>query len=90
VLRRAWTDPGQVDAVLAALAAGTSIIPRQTTEMNPAMPAGRPLGESLLRGGKQALLDFCVTAPPQLRQLINLSPSQAVIAPARCRAYLAR
>lgn len=78
MLRQAWTNPKDLDAILADLAAGTSIIPLQTTEMNPAMPARRPLGESLLRGGKQALLDFCATAPPRLRPLISLSPSQAV------------
>lgn len=66
-----------VDAILADLAAGTSVIPRQTTDMNPAMPVGSPLGESLLRGGKQALLDFCAEAPPWLRRLVSMSPSQA-------------
>jgi peroxiredoxin len=77
VLRQAWTCPTDVDAVLADLAAGASTMPRQTTEMDPAMPTSRPLDESLLRGGKQALLDFCTTAPPGLRQRLRQLPSQA-------------
>ena len=76
VLRQAWTNPADVEAVLAGLAAGTRILPRQTTQMAPL--AGRPLGESLLRGGKQALVDFYTTAPPPLRQQIRQSPSAAV------------
>jgi Iodothyronine deiodinase len=39
VLRQAWTNPEDVEAVLAGLAAGTRILPRQTTQMAP-WPAG--------------------------------------------------
>ena len=76
VLRQAWTSPEEVDAVLADLAAGTSVAPRQATEMAPL--TGRPLGDSLLRGGTQALLDFYTSAPSPLQQHIRESGSEAV------------
>jgi hypothetical protein len=78
VLRQAWTSPTDVDAVLADLAAGTSTMPGRQPRWAQQCPAGRPLDESLLRGGKQALLDFCTTAPPGLRQRLRQLPSQAV------------
>lgn len=76
VLRQAWTRPEDVDAVLADLAAGTSVVPRQTTEMAPL--TGRPLSDSLLRGGRKALLDFYTSAPSPLQQHIRESASAAV------------
>lgn len=76
VLRQAWPHPHQVEAVLANLAAGEMVEPRETIEM--ASPSGRPMGEGLLLGGKRALLDFYRTAPPPVQQRLRESPSQAV------------
>jgi hypothetical protein len=76
VLRQAWANPADVDAVLADLAAGSSVVSRQTTGMAPV--TGGPRGESLLRGGTQALLDFYTTAPAPLRRQLRQSPSQVV------------
>jgi hypothetical protein len=76
VLRQAWTHPDEVEAVLAQLALGTPVPPRETTEMAP--PTGGPIGQGLLRGGKQALLDFYVTAPAPIQELLRQSPSPDV------------
>lgn len=76
LLRQAWTHPDEVHAVLDDLAAGREVAPRETTAMAP--PSGRPMGEGLLRGGKQALLDFYRTAPPPIQQRMRESPSEAV------------
>lgn len=75
-LRQAWTHPEEVEAVLDDLAAARSVVPRETTEM--AAPSSGPIGEGLLRGGKQALFDFYRTAPPPVQQLLRASPSEAV------------
>lgn len=76
LLRQAWTHPEAVDGVLHELAASKTVTPRETTEMAP--PSSRPLGEGLLRGGKQALFDFYRTAPPPVQQRLRESPSEAV------------
>ena len=76
VLRQAWAHPDQVEAVLANLASGQMVEPRETIDM--ASPSGRPMGEGLLRGGKRALFDFYRTAPPPVQQRLRQSPSQAV------------
>lgn len=76
VLRQAWTDPPDVDAVLTSIAVGTAVTPRETTDMAP--PTGKPMGEGLLRGGTRALLDFYTTAPPPVQERLRQSPSEAV------------
>lgn len=81
-LRQAWTHPDEVESVLAALASGSAPTPHQTTGMAP--PAGAPMGQGLLRGGKQALIDFYETAPPPVKERLRQSPSpevQEVLAP---------
>jgi hypothetical protein len=81
VLRQAWTHPDAVEAVLAELAAGASVTPRESTDMAP--PPGGPMGHGLLRGGKRALVDFYETAPPPVKDMLRQSPSpevQAVLA----------
>lgn len=76
LLRQLWTHPGEVEAVLDDLAAVRTVAPRETTAMAP--PSGRPMGEGLLRGGRQALLDFYRTAPPPIQERLRASPSEAV------------
>jgi hypothetical protein len=76
VLRQAWAHPDDVESVLAALASGAAMTPRQTTNMAPS--TGAPIGLGLLRGGKQALLDFYQTAPPPVKDRLRQSPSSEV------------
>jgi len=76
VLRQAWTHPDEVESVLVALASGAAFTPRQTTNMAPT--SGAPMGHRLLRGGKQALLDFYDTAPPPVKDRLRQSPSSEV------------
>ena len=76
VLRQAWVHPADVVAVLDELAAGHPIERRQTVNMAP--HSARPFGEGLLRGGKQALLDFYRTAPPPVQQRLRDSPNADV------------
>jgi hypothetical protein len=43
------------------------------------LPARAPMGARLLqRGGTGALLDFCYTAPPPLRERLRKSTSSSV------------
>ena len=76
VLRRAWNDPAHVEDVLARLRAGED--PRvESVEMAP--PADHAgFGHGLLRGGRQALLDFYRSAPPPVREQLKASTSPAV------------
>jgi hypothetical protein len=76
VLRQAWTHPDEVELVLAALASGAAFTARQTTDMAPAV--GAPMGHGLLRGGKQALIDFYETAPPPVQDRLRQSTSSEV------------
>ena len=76
VLRQAWTHPDDVETVLAQLAKGSAVSPRESIEMAP--PTGAPMGQGLLRGGKKALTDFYETAPPPVKERLRQSPSSAV------------
>jgi Iodothyronine deiodinase len=76
VLRQAWTHPDDVEAILAELATGSVVSPRESTEMAP--PTGGPMGQGLLRGGKQAVIDFYQTAPPPVKDRLRQSPSAEV------------
>ena len=76
VLRQAWTHPDDVDSVLSELASGSAVTPRETTDMAP--PTGAPMGVGLLRGGKQAVIDFYETAPPPVQERLRQSSSPEV------------
>ena len=76
VLRQAWTHPDDVESVLADFASGSAVTPRESTDMAP--PTGAPMGQGLLRGGKQALIDFYETAPPPVQDRLRQSPSSEV------------
>jgi peroxiredoxin len=80
VLRRAWNDPTEVEAVLVELRDGRRPEPRESMAMG--RPARRrPAGLELLeRGGRRALLDFYRSAPPPLQEMLRRSPSTAVAA----------
>jgi len=76
VLRRAWNDPAQVGRALDDLRGG-QVVPFESIDMSP--PPNRDgFGHGLLRGGRQALIDFYSSAPPAIRQLLETSHSAAV------------
>ena len=77
VLRRAWNDPDQVDAVLLALTRGDSSDPVESIEMTRTMGRGG-FGHGLLRGGTRALLDFYNSAPPPVQERLKMSESEDV------------
>lgn len=76
VLRRAWNDPGQVAAELDAIRVGVQVRIESIEMAPPASPSG--FGQGLLRGGRQALLDFYTSAPPPLRERLENSTSAQV------------
>lgn len=76
VLRRAWNDPTQVAEVLTALRAGDRVR-AESIDMAPPLSA-EGFGHGLLRGGRQALLDFYESAPPPVRERLETSTSAAV------------
>lgn len=76
VLRRAWNRPDDVEAMLASLSSGDSVVPRASLEMSP--PTTRPFGEGLLRGGEQAVRDFYLSAPRSVQERFETSPSRQV------------
>jgi peroxiredoxin len=77
VLRRAWNDPQQVDAILSAFEHGEQPEALESSDMT--ATAGRGgFGHGLLRGGKQALLDFYDSAPPPVKERLRSSESQDV------------
>ncbi len=77
VLRRAWNDPEQVDAVLSAIARGDSPDGFESVGMTPTVGRGG-FGHGLLRGGTRALLDFYNSAPPPVRERLKTSESEDV------------
>lgn len=76
VLRRAWNDPIQVGSALDALLAREHVRVESIDMAPPASSGG--FGDGLLRGGRQALLDFYQSSPPPVRQLLEASTSPAV------------
>jgi len=76
VLRRAWNDPTQVGSALEDLRL-RSARPCESIEMSPPASGGG-FGHGLLRGGRQALIDFYRSAPPPVRQLLEASESAEV------------
>ena len=76
VLRRAWNDPAQVAAELNVLRVGGHVSVESTEMAPPASAAG--FGHGLLRGGRQALIDFYQSAPPPVRQRLETSTSPDV------------
>lgn len=77
VLRRAWNDPEQVDAVLSAFERNEA--PGAFDSVDMARVTGRGgFGHGLLRGGTQALLDFYRSAPPPVRERLETSESEDV------------
>jgi hypothetical protein len=76
VLRRAWNDPGHVAAALDAMRVGDHVRVESIEMAPPTSSAG--FGHGLLRGGRQALLDFYTSAPPQVRERLETSTSAQV------------
>jgi peroxiredoxin len=76
VLRRVWNDPGHLDVTLQALRAGERVRAESTDMSPPATRAG--FGHGLLRGGRQAVLDFYQSAPTAVRAQLETSTSLAV------------
>jgi len=77
VLRRAWNDPGQLGAVLSAMAAGELSDPFESVDMTSVVGRGG-FGHGLLRGGASALFDFYNSAPPPVRERLKTSESEDV------------
>ena len=76
VLRRGWNDPAQVAVALDALRAGRPVKVESIDLAPPGDSAG--FGHGLLRGGRQALLDFYQSAPRSVREQLEASTSPAV------------
>lgn len=76
VLRRAWNHPAQVADTLTALRSGERVRIESVEMAPPVDPVG--FGHRLLRGGRQALLDFYQSAPPPVRAQLEASTSPAV------------
>ena len=77
VLRRAWNEPDQVRSTLQDLRSGRNPAAMETTDMGSPVYR-RPLGFALLRGGRQALLDFYLSAPPPVREMLRGSATPEV------------
>jgi peroxiredoxin len=78
LLRRAWNDPERVAAVLDQLGAGAEARLEESAEMGPPIRR-KPFGLGLLeRGGRRALLDFYLTAPPPIQEMLRSSPTASV------------
>jgi hypothetical protein len=75
--RLAWNDPAQVGALLDALAAGGPVEPVESTAMLRA-PSPSGFGHGLLRGGRQALIDFHDHGPPGAAARLHQLGSDAV------------
>ena len=78
VVRRAWNDPKDVEAVLTAMRMRET--PGVADSIDMVREPGRaPIGLRLLqRGGRQALLDFFNSAPQLMQQRLLTSPSAEV------------
>jgi hypothetical protein len=76
VLRRAWNDPSHVATALHTLRAGERTRSESIEMSPPTNVAG--FGHGLLRGGRQALLDFYYSAPAAVRERLETSQSALV------------
>lgn len=78
VLRRAWNEPDDVRSTLTEMRSGRAPTARETTDMCSPVRR-RPMGFDLLhRGGRQALLDFYLSAPPPVQELLRNSAAPEV------------